>query len=170
LNSGVASSGLALNSGVASSGLALSGEMHAEVALTKCRATTAEAQARRQANQFKGMRWPLQCMHQAITKNKKPADQGGFGAKRTAPGAQVGGGPSPGFPNQQLISPLQPAQPGPGSAPPAEYCSTEGIGPRKGRAEEPPPFLPLPHSPARASCVLAPWWLVGSSHAPKPKP
>jgi hypothetical protein len=80
LNSGVASSGLALNSGVASSGLALSGEMHAEVALTKCRATTAEAQARRQANQFKGMRWPLQCMHQAITKNKKPADQGGFGA------------------------------------------------------------------------------------------
>ena len=46
------------------------GEMHAEVALAKCRATTAEAQARRQANQIKGMRWQLQCMHQAITKNK----------------------------------------------------------------------------------------------------
>ena len=44
--------------------------MHAQLASAESRAATAEAQARRQANQIKGMRWQLQCMHQAITKNK----------------------------------------------------------------------------------------------------
>jgi hypothetical protein len=44
--------------------------------LAECRATTAEAQARRQENQIKGMRWQLQCMQQSITKYIEAAGNG----------------------------------------------------------------------------------------------
>ena len=48
--------------------------------------------------------------------------QGGFGVKRKAHGAWgLGGPPRPASPTTSNQPVLQPAQPGPGSAPPAEY-------------------------------------------------